>query len=152
MDPRTHPRPDRGAAAVEGALLISFLLIPLLMGVLTYGDYFWRAQRVGEYVERAPIDGVAGRFANCGELVARVKSTLSTALSTNLDDEPVPLENITVTVVELLPTVGAVVEVSILTDVSSLLSGLVPLPHDGAVLTELTFRLDDVVVTTNTCA
>ena len=66
MDPRTHPRPDRGAAAVEGALLISFLLIPLLMGVLTYGDYFWRAQRVGEYVElpsTAACCGAAGSYS-----------------------------------------------------------------------------------------
>lgn len=132
-------------------MVVAFFLIPLLMGVLTYGDYFWRAQRVGEYVERAPVDGISGRFATCGELVARVKTTLSGVLAANLDNEPVALENITVSVVELLPTVGAVVEVSIRTGITTALSDLVPLPNGGSVLSELTFRLDDVVVTTSSC-
>ena len=143
---------ERGAAAVEAALVIGFFLVPLLTGVLVYGDYFWRAQRVSEYVERAPVDGLVGRYATCGELVARVKSTLSTALQTNLSNEPVPLENITVRVVELLPTVGAVVAVSIRTSITDGLASLLPLPDGGALVSELTFRLDDVVVTTSSCA
>lgn len=149
---RRRHRGDTGAAAVEGALVIAFYLMPLLLGVLVYGDYFWRAQRVAEYVERASVDGLVGRYATCGELIDRVRSTLSSALSANLNRDPVPLEDITVSVVELLPTVGVVVEVSIRTDVTSTLSSFLPLPNGGAVMSELTFRLDDVVVTTSSCA
>lgn len=151
MSRQRHSRSDDGAAAVEAALVIGLFLMPLLSGVLVYGDYFWRAQKVGEYAERAPIDGIAGRFETCGELVDRVRSTVSSAAATNLDGTPIPLSDITVHVVELLPSVGAVVEVSVRTDVTSSLSSLFPLPHGGAVLTEMTVRLDDVVVTTSSC-
>ncbi|MCW2815937.1 MAG: hypothetical protein JWN84_3392 [Nocardioides sp.] len=143
---------QRGAAAIEAGLIVAFFLMPLLMGVLVYGDYFWRAQRVGEYVERAPIDGITGRYETCGQLVDKVKSTLSAILAANLSNEPIALENIAVSIVELLPSVGAVVEVSIRTGVTTALGELVPLPNGGSVASELTFRLDDVVVTTTSCA
>jgi len=51
---------ERGAAAVEAALVCSALLIPLLLGVITWGDYFFRAQRVDTLAPGVPVGGVAG--------------------------------------------------------------------------------------------
>jgi Flp pilus assembly protein TadG len=36
-------RTERGAAAVEAGL-VSTILMPLMVGVLVYGNYFWHAQ------------------------------------------------------------------------------------------------------------
>lgn len=142
---------ERGAIAVEAALVLTFVLVPLLLGVIQYGSWFWRAQDVSNYEPRIPSGGVSGRFSSCAELVDRVKSTVQGILpdvggSTGL----VPLSDITVDVVDVLPTVGVVVRVGVEVPVDGLVS-LIPLPNDGRVLTEFTARLDDVTVATESC-
>ena len=146
-------RESRGAAAVEFALMAAFVLVPLVMGVLYYGMYFWKAQAAGAIPSTLPTNGINGRFATCGELVTAVKNTL-VGVSPNITGtvgDPLQASDIVVSVVELLPVVGAVVKIQLTIPVLDELGGLLPLPNGGAVVTELTTRLDNVVVTTGTC-
>jgi len=73
---------ERGAAAVEAALICSALLIPLLLGVITWGDYFFRAQRVDTLAPGVPVGGVAGEFT-CQGLKDTVAATVGGSCRTS---------------------------------------------------------------------
>jgi hypothetical protein len=141
-----------GAAAVEGALVLSAVLLPLLLGVVQYGIYFWQAQRVPASVPRLPTDELVGTFA-CGELVARVTSLLSGAPEDGSGASGLLRQEASITGVLVRPLagLGADVTVAMKTDAADEIFPLLPLPHDGAVLTEFTTRLDDVRITTGSC-
>jgi hypothetical protein len=143
-------RTERGAAAVEAALVCSFVLIPLLLGVLLYGSWFWQAQKVDPLASRLPVDGVSGTFS-CAELVDQVRTTVANALTADSLGVSVPAEAIAVEVVNVLPDVGAYVHVTIDVPASEQLGGLLPLPNGGSLVSEATYRLNDVVVTTSSC-
>lgn len=151
---RRHRRGERerGAVAVEAAFILSVVLIPLLLGVITYGMYFWRAQAAEPLASRLPLVNIVGTF-NCAQLVDRIKTTVQNALPevSGLIDGVVPLENIGVRVIEVLPTVGVVVEVSIKVGGTDALSGLLPLPNGGALVSEATYRLENIKLTTAGC-
>jgi hypothetical protein len=137
---RAHRRTQRGAAVVEAALVISFILVPLLVGVLTFGERLWRAQAVEPYNARVAPTQIVGHFT-CAELVDRVKQTVVNN-SANLD-RPVELSWVAVEVVEIVPTVGVLVDVSITVP---------PLKESGSPLvTEATSRLEHVSVSTESC-
>lgn len=145
-------RDEHGAVAVEAALFLSVVLIPLLLGVITYGMYFWKAQRVAPLSQRLPLDSIVGQF-DCAQLVDRVKTTVQNALPSvsGLFDNQLPLTDIGVTVINVLPTVGADISVSITIPGSDTLGGLLPLPNGGDVVSEATYRLDNVTLTTAGC-
>lgn len=153
-DARRHRRGERerGAVAVEAAFILSVVLIPLLLGVITYGMYFWRAQAAEPLASRLPLVNIVGTF-NCAQLVDRIKTTVQNALPevSGLIDGVLPLEDIGVRVIEVLPTIGVVVEVSIKVGGTDALSGLLPLPNGGALLSEATYRLENIKLTTAGC-
>jgi hypothetical protein len=137
---RAHRRTQRGAAVVEAALVISFVLIPLLVGVLTLGERLWKAQKTDPYDARIAPTQIVGYFT-CEELVDRVKTTVVDN-SASLDT-PVDVSWVAVEVVEIVPTVGVLVEVSI----------TVPPATEGGspLVTEATSRLEHVSVSTESC-
>lgn len=143
---------ERGAVAVEAAIFISVVLIPLLLGVITYGSYFWQAQRVQPLTARLPIESIVGEF-NCAQLVDRVKTTVQNALPTvySLLGDDVPLDAIGVDVVNVLPSIGVDITVSITLPAVNQLGGFLPLPNGGDLVTEATYRLDNVKLTTAGC-
>lgn len=144
-------RGERGSVAVEAALILSIVLIPLLLGVISFGMYFWRAQQAEPLAARLPLNSIVGQF-NCAQLIDRVKTTVQNALPavSGLFDDKLPLTAIGVTVLDVLPTVGVDILVSIAID-SDVLGGLLPLPHGGSLLSEATYRLDNVTLTTAGC-
>jgi hypothetical protein len=150
--PPAPGRRERGAMAVEAALILSFILVPLLLGVLSYGSYFWDAQKVQPLSSRLPLQNIVGTF-NCAQLIDRVKTTVQNALPevTGLIDTDIPLSAIGVRVVNVLPTVGVDVTVSLTLQTSFDLGGLVPLPNGGNIVSEATYRLDNVKLTTAGC-
>ncbi len=142
---RLSGRGERGAVAVEAALVLSFFMVPFMLGLFQYGNYFWQAQRVQTYAPRFPTGTITGSLS-CSELLAQVKTTVA-----SLGDDlgamtPIPTSAITV-VAEALPTVGVVINVSVQVPILSGLGSLVPLPGTGAVTSEFSQRLDDVVLT-----
>lgn len=143
---------EKGAAAVEAALVSSVLLVPLLLGVVTWGDYFFRAQRVDTLAPGVPVGGVAGEFT-CQGLKDRVASTVVDVVG-DLDASLVGIDvsDVTVSVVEVLPDVGVVVDIHIETPLVGGLASLIPLPGGGSIVTDFSQRLEDVTVTDVVCA
>jgi hypothetical protein len=119
---------------------MSFVLIPLLVGVLTLGERLWRAQAIEPYNARVAPTQIVGHFT-CAQLVDRVKQTVVDN-SASLDT-PVDVSWVGVQVVEIVPTVGVLVEVSI----------TVPAAKEGGspLVTEATSRLEHVTVSTESC-
>ena len=152
MDPRfTRARSERGVAAVEAGL-VSTVLLPLLVGVLVWGNYFWHAQRVEPYAARLPQGAVVGYNLTCEQVVALVKQAVVDQ-SSPLGDTYAPelaLDDVTVAVVEVLPDASAVVDIGVRTDVGSSLAAW--LPNDGEIVTETTMRLENVTVSTSVCS
>jgi hypothetical protein len=145
-------RGERGAAAVEAALFLTVVLLPMVLGVITYGSYFWQAQKVAPLSARLPLDDVVGEY-DCAQLIDRVKTTVQNALPnvSGAIGGVLPLEDIGVTVVNVLPSVGVDIALSISVPAVGQLGGLLPLPNGGNLLSEATYRLDNVKLTTAGC-
>lgn len=140
---------ERGAAAVEAGLVVSVLLVPLMLGVLQWGDYFWRAQRVDTVTPGVPVGAMAASFT-CDALKNQVATTV-VAVVNGLDSSlGLQASDVTVVVIEVLPDVGVTVDVHISVPTAGL-AGLIPLPGGGAFVTDFTQRLDDVRVSDVTC-
>jgi len=150
--PSSREHGERGAVAVEAALFLSVVLVPLLLGIITYGNYFWQAQRVQPLSARLPLESIVGEF-NCAQLVDRIKTTVQNAMPevTGLIDGQLPLDAIGVHIDDVLATVGVDVTVTIAVEASLNLGGMIPLPHGGNLLTEASYRLDNVKLTTASC-
>jgi hypothetical protein len=130
----------------------AFILVPLLLGVITYGNYFWKAQKVETLsVAGLPPGSIAGTYT-CAELTARVKALLAGnihSLAGQLGIADAAIQ----TVVGIVPTVGigAEVSVSFTIPVVDGAASLLPLPNDGAVVTDFTQKLENVHVSTASC-
>lgn len=149
---RGRARRERGAAAVEAALVISVLLVPLFLGVVALGDYFFRAQRVDTLAPGVPVGGVAGAFT-CQGLKDRVAATVVDVvgdLDASLGD--IDVSDVTVTVVEVLPDVGVIVDIHIETNLVGGLASLIPLPGGGSIVTDFSQALEDVTITDVVCS
>lgn len=147
----TRLRPERGAAAVEAGLVTTFLM-PLMAGVLFYGNWFWQAQHVPQAAARLPQGAVVGYNLTCTEVVSLVKQAVVDQ-STALGDAYAPaigLDQVAVDVVEVLPDLSAVVTISVTTQMDSGLTSW--LPNDGALVTDATMRLQNVTLSTSTCS
>lgn len=137
----TRRRPDqRGAVVVETALVISFFLIPLLVGVLTLGERLWQAQKKDPYEPRISSSQVVGPFS-CGDLVTRVRNTVADNIAGL--GVPIDVSWVEAQVVEIDPDVGVLVEVKV----------TVP-PPDGTgdpVVTEASVQLENASLGTSIC-
>ena len=152
MSPRfTSARPERGVAAVEAGL-VTTVLMPLMMGVLVFGSYFWHEQKAEPYPARLPQGAVVGYNLTCDQVVALVKQAV-VDLSSPVGEAYAPklaLDDVAVSVVEVLPDASAVVHIGVTTNVDSALAAW--MPNDGEVLTETTMRLQNVTVSTSVCS
>lgn len=144
-------RTPRGAAAVEAGLVSTFLA-PLLVGVLVFGNYFWHAQKFEAYAARIPQGSMVGVQLTCEQVVALVKDAV-VQQSRQIGDTYLPdlsVDQVAVTVVEVLPDARAIVHISVESPTSGVLSSL--LPDGGVVSSEATMRLENVTVSTSVCS
>ena len=153
MSPRfIRARSERGVAAVEAGL-VTTVLMPLMVGVLVWGNYFWHAQKVEPYAARLPQGALVGYQLTCEQVVTLVKQAV-VDLSTPVADAYAPpeltLDDVIVEVVEVLPDASAVVHIGVTTNVGSSLASW--LPNDGEVVSETTMRLENVTVDTSVCS
>jgi hypothetical protein len=142
---------ERGAAAVEAGL-VTTILMPLMAGVLFYGNWFWHAQHVPQAAARLPQGAVVGYNLTCAEVVSLVKQAVvdqSTALG-DADALEIGLDQVAVDVVEVLPDMSAVVSISVTTPMDGAMSSW--LPNNGDLVTEATMRLQNVTVSTSVCS
>ena len=152
MNPWCSPaRSEHGAAAVEAGL-VSTILMPLMLGVLVYGNWFWHAQRVEPYAAHLPQSAVVGYGLSCSDVVSLVKQAV-VDLSSPVGDTYAPqlgLDDVTVDVAEVLPDASVVVNIGVRTSVTSTLASW--LPNHGDVVTETAMRLENVTVDSSTCS
>lgn len=147
---RHRSNDERGIAAIEAAILVSILLVPLILGIIQWGDYFWKAQKVDTLAPAVPEGQVAGVFT-CEGLQDVVTAAVVDVVAGLDPDLPVVVpEDVVVTVLEVLPEVGVVVQIHLEVVVDGL-SSLVPLPNGGAIITDFTQRFDDVTLSDQVC-
>ncbi len=134
-----HRRADEdGAAAVEFALIFSLVLVPLLMGMMQYGWYFYSSQVTSsaarETVRRLSVgDCQGGSSPTDATAHARRQSGFSD-LTLTYGSTSSPSSN-------TLPDVGEVVRVTASADAG--LIGFLPVPNGGVVTRTVEARVED---------
>ena len=144
--PRARQRGDRGASAVEFALIFSVILVPLLIGMLQYGFWFNDALSVREAAREGARQGVVGNFTACGG-----EATDLGKLKCTIKNQVTPLTG-TAYVRVVRPTTWAKGQpLKVCATVSSDGGfGLLPLPNGGWLRTETEFSIEvEKLPTTN---
>lgn len=133
-----------------------FILMPLLLGVLTYGHYFWIAQRTPLLDPNFDQAGIVGSFCpnQVEDLLTRVRAATLVAIE-NVDSTgalPVAASGVTARVLDYVPgRLGVVVGVSVTTNAIDGLLSFLPLPRGGRIVSDAQVRLSNVVITSGTC-
>jgi hypothetical protein len=145
---------ESGTAAVETALLFSIVLGPLLLGLLYYGFFFWKAQAVPTLDPNLDQSGFVGYLCPA-DILTRVKATTLIAVQ-NVDDGtdlPISLSDITATLLTPVSstTLGVDVAVSINLHVMNEALSFLPLPNNGSVISDAVIRLQNVRIKTTGC-
>lgn len=148
-------RGQRGAAAVEAALVISAILVPLMLGVLYYGMYFWILQSAPMLDPNLDQAEFVGEYCpnNQQQLLTRVREAALVAIG-NVDDGsglPITLSSITATFSSYVPNgLGVDIRVSVTSSVMSETS-ILPLPNNGNIVNDSVIRLQNVHYSTGSC-
>jgi Flp pilus assembly protein TadG len=72
--PKRLARAERGASAIEFALVAPLFLL-MLLGILAYGGYFWRAHALQQVANDAARAAIAGLTAPERDTIARATVT-----------------------------------------------------------------------------
>ncbi len=134
-------RGQDGAAALEFGLIAGVVLIPLLLGVIQYGWYFYVAQTTG-----GAAPHVARRLAvgDCGsgtDATTFVKNEVaSNPAQTTLSKSPSSNSSAVIGTTQLTVTVTA----------DGDLIGLFPMPNGGTITRSVTTMIEDTV-SSGTC-
>lgn len=141
--------------AVEGALAAAAILVPLLLGILYWGNYFWLAQRAEIEPPRLDQRLAVGSCSN-DQLTSRVKASVSenvwalnstTLTGLGLSETDIP--DLVEVTLDDVPGVGVDVDIQISIPLTTELAGILPLPNDGRLIRDLNQRLDNVDLTSN---
>lgn len=139
---RRGGRGERGATAVEFALVVPLLLV-LVFGVIQYGLYFWSAQMgtsaTGQAVRRLSV----GDCQDPAQLRSFLASRMGPALVGAADDVTVDLD--------YPEAVGGEVTLAVSFPVIDLHFPFVPMPAGGRVTREFSARVEDVTATVDGC-
>lgn len=129
---------ERGAAAVEFALLVSAFLV-LVFGMVDYGLWFSDSMAARQGVRDAARTGVVATFEPCGTEIGeldRLRCTTHERIGTVTGSAYVRVDasegwrrGASLEVCALVASPGVV--------------GLVPLPHDGVVAARTTMSIED---------
>ncbi|MGH3507862.1 MAG: TadE family protein [Nocardioidaceae bacterium] len=147
MTPRMRARRhEDGASAVEFALLFTFVLAPLLFGLIQYGMYFYATNAASSAAREALRRAVVGDCQTDTEVTTLVKNQTQGAAE---DDSDSP----TTGTIEYLdpgtenvitdPEVGD--EVRITVELKAMgVGAFIPQPHGGNITREAVGRLEDL--------
>ena len=133
-------RSDSGAAAVEFAIVFAGIFVPLMMGLLQYGWYFYTAQVTGsaarETARRLSVGDCQGTDTTTGmakaQKYARQHASLSSLAVTY---------GSTTSQNNVLPGAGQVVRVE--AELDAVLFEFVPMPNDGLIYRMIEARVED---------
>ena len=134
-------REQRGAAALEFGLIAGLLFIPLLIGMLQYGWYFYVSQTTGGAASHIARRMAVGDCWGSGQALAFVKNEVASA----------PAQ----TTFAVLPTSnsGAVIgttQMTVTVTSNAKIIGLFPMPHNGKVTRSVKTMIEDTT-SSGTC-
>lgn len=144
---RVHPRDQRGAAAVEFALLVPPLLL-VVFGMVQYGLYFWALQGGNDIARDAARLSAVGSPADCASFRQSVEEAVESltgygetvVVSRTYDDAAPSGIN-----------VGDTVEVQIAFRSVDLRLPFVPFIDDGTVTSRVVTRVEHVAAAPEPC-
>ena len=129
---------ERGAAAVEFALVFCFVLVPLMMGMLEFGWYLYTSQvsaSAARDTARRLAVGDCAATTDAAQTFARNQSGIETLeLAYGAPTDVMPSSS-------SMPAVGSTVRVWVTVDVA--LFEYLPLPSDGVVTHRIDARVED---------
>ena len=138
-------REQRGAAALEFGLIVGTILIPLLIGVIQYGWYFYVAQTTGGAATHVTRRLAVGDCWGSGQALAFVKSEVaSNPAQTTLALTPTSNSSAVIGTTQLTVTVTA----------DGDLVGFLPMPNGGTITRTVSTMVEDInssVPTTGPC-
>ena len=137
--PRRRAAED-GAAAVEFALIFSLVLVPLLLGMLQYGWYFYASQVTGSAARETARRLTVG---DCQGGTSPTKATQFARTQSGFKDLTLSYGPTSNTTSNALPAVGQVVRVTAQSD--GAIINFFPLPADGQITRTVDARVEDVV-------
>lgn len=127
-------RSESGAAALEFGLIAGAILMPLLLGVISYGWYFYVAQTTGGAATHVSRRLAVGDCWGTGQALAFVKSEVaSSPAETTLSVTPTSNSAAVIGTTQLTVTVTA----------DGDLIGLFPMPNGGTVTRTVSTMIED---------
>lgn len=145
-------RPDRGASAVEFALVM-LPLFYLVFGIIQFGLYFWGTQAGTSATADAVRRLTVGDCQTAAELKPFLKQRLGNASPTTAGGivTAVVYKNDT-GVVEAAPSLGGSVTLTVTFDAINMNFPFIPLPSDGEVARTVFGRVEDTTATAGGCS
>lgn len=131
---RLGRRRGEGAAALEFALIAGFIFLPLVLGIIQYGWYFYVAQTTGGAASHVARRLAVGDCWGSGEALAFVKNEVGSDPSqTNLTMTPT-----TNTTAEI-----GITQVSVTVSSKANVVGFWPMPDGGTVTRTVKTMIED---------
>lgn len=145
---RCPGRGERGAAAVEFALLLPLLLL-LVFGIVQYGLYFWAVQGGSDIARSAARRAAVGDPATCATFQSGVRSDIDALTGTGTGAS---IKRSYATASDSGVQVGDTVTVEVSFDSFDLQLPFLPFVDDGRVSTTVETRVDFVPLQPQPCA
>jgi Flp pilus assembly protein TadG len=134
-------RPENGAAALEFGLIVGTILLPLLLGVIQYGWYFYVSQTTGGAATHVARRLAVGDCWGTNEALTLVKNEVaSSPTQTTLAKTPTANSGAVIGATQLTVTVTA----------DGDLIGFLPMPNNGTVTRTVKTMIEDTT-SSGTC-
>jgi Flp pilus assembly protein TadG len=142
VQPRLRARRDEdGAAALEFGLISGLLFIPLLVGLMQYGWYFYVSQTTGAAATHVARRMAVGDCWGSGEAEAKAKAEVASNPSgTNVSHTPSSNSGAVIGSTQVTVTVSANGEII----------GLFPMPNGGTITRTASTMIEDTT-SSGTC-
>lgn len=141
--PGGRPRDERGATAVEFALVFCLVILPMIFGIVQYGYQYWSLSTADAAAREAARQLAVGTDWTCTRAGAITKISIPAVKTAT------PTVTRTSTGNLIAPQVGDIVTVRVQFD--SLKLGFVPLPGGGRINRTAQARVENVPVAPLTC-
>ena len=137
---RRARRDETGATAVEFALVFCVVLVPLLMGLLQFGWYFYTAQVAGSAARETARRLAVGDCRTGVEASQFAADQANLALELTFGTPGAAAGAVTTTT---MPAPGEPMRVRVDLDQDAQLFEFLPMPHDGAIVRTVDTRVED---------
>lgn len=143
-------RPERGAAAVEFAL-VSGLLFTVIFATVQYGLYFWSLQSGSQAAREAARQAAVGSLT-CAEFEAAVLNNARGEQSATVNATRTFYTDETLATVTTTPAVGGTVKVVVRFDSIDLKLPFVPFIDNGSISEQSVARVENVTTNSVSCS